>query len=417
MICGTPAPVTTEIREGLPAVVVDVDRSAKAHLSGSPRSVFGRLVADVSRQLTKDTTAYARFTERFAALQDALHTEEFRALQQAVELQLRRHTGLEDVDVQLDGLDPVNLYRNFSVLFHDESSPTAVGAERMGTGVQSAMVIALLQVYRELKRENAVLLFEEPELFLHPHGRRHLFRQLEALAEEGVQIIYTTHSQDFVSLQRIETVRLVHKTLAEGTKVMGPALELLKGRDWHKCAKHLYEPKNELFFAQSVVLVEGLTEEMAVRHLATMMSPLLDLDRLDCSVLGVGSKTALPTCIRIAAALGKRVLTLYDTDSDKTKAQDLGTNEARKRELELASEGCGELLAVDPFFERVANMSDARRESNVDRIREYLDSLPSWDAVSEGLRKLMTGVAQFAQARPQAPDSAVGPGAIDEGDE
>ena len=100
-----------------------------------------------------------------------------------------------------------------------------------------------------------MLLFEEPELFLHPHGRRHLFKQLETLAETGVQIIYTTHSQDFVSLQRIDTVRLVHKTLADGTQVDKPLLKLLDGVAWRKCAKHLSAPKSELFFAQSVVLV------------------------------------------------------------------------------------------------------------------------------------------------------------------
>jgi predicted ATP-dependent endonuclease of OLD family len=392
----TPAHVTAEIREDLPAVVVDVDRNAKYHLSGSSRSVFGRLLEDVSRALSKNAAVSDRFKEQFEELQCTLHTDEFKELQANIENQLRKHTGLEDVGVRLDGLDPINIYKNFSVLFKDADSPAAVDAERMGTGVQSSMVVAMLQTYRELKRGNALLLFEEPELFLHPHGRRHLFSQLQALARSGVQIIYTTHSPDFVSLENIEAVRLVSKALARGTTVEPPKLECLEGKDWKKCAKHLRSPKNEMFFARSVVLVEGPTEELAIRHLAAMMPSPLDLDRLDCSVLAVESKTALPICIRLARALGKRVLAAYDTDSDKTTPQDIEINQSRQEDLEKACQEDGRLIKVDPFFEALAGLPNPRRNRKVDRIIEFLDGLEAWEDVSSGLKTLMESVAAFA---------------------
>jgi len=392
----TPAPVTSEIREALPAVVVDVDRNARFHLTGSSRSVFGRLLSDVSRALSKDPAASALFEERFKMIQGALRTKEFKELQTNIEEQLRRHTGLADVGVQLDGLDPINIYKNFSILFKDPDSPAAVDAERMGTGVQSSMVVAMLQTYRKLKRENALLLFEEPELFLHPHGRRHLFSQLQELSNSGVQIIYTTHSPDFVSLENIGAVRLVSKTLARGTVVEPPMLQCLGGKNWKKCAKHLRAPKNEMFFARAVVLVEGATEELAIQHLASMMNPPLDLDRLDCSVLGVGSKTALPICIRLAQALGKRVLAAYDTDLDKTSPQDIKTNQVRKEQLEEACEAQGELVEVDPFFEAAAELPNPKRDSKVDRIVEFLDGLGTWEDVPGKLKDLMNKVAVFA---------------------
>ena len=394
----TPAHVTAEIREALPVVVVDVDRNARYHLSGSSRSVFGRLLDDVSRALSKDAEASDRFREQFEELQRTLHTNEFEELQANIEEQLRKHTGMEDVGVQLDGLDPINIYKNFSILFKDPDSPAAVDAERMGTGVQSSMVVAMLQTYRELKRENALLLFEEPELFLHPHGRRHLFSQLQDLSNSGVQIIYTTHSPDFVSLENIGAVRLVSKTLARGTEVEPPKLEYLLGKEWKKCAKHLRPPKNEMFFARSVVLVEGATEELAIRHLAEIMPTPLNLDRLDCSVLAVESKTALPICIRIAHALGKRVLAAYDTDSDKTSPQDIETNQSRKEELEEACQTDGKLIEVDPFLEAVAGLPNPKRKSKVDLIAGFLDGLGEWDDVPSGLKSLMESVAAFASS-------------------
>jgi putative ATP-dependent endonuclease of the OLD family len=170
------------------------------------------------------------------------------------------------VDVTLDQIDPINLYKSFSVLFKDPETPHPVNADRMGSGIQSAVVISLLQAYRELHKEDAILLFEEPELFLHPHGRRHLYRLLCDLSSAGTQVVYTTHSQDFVDLARIDCVQLVSKTANDGTTLRAPTNVPLS-EDWKKKLKltrHFSSPRNEVFFADSVVLVEGLTEQAAI---------------------------------------------------------------------------------------------------------------------------------------------------------
>ena len=382
------APVTSEIREALPAVVIDVDRNARYHLSGSSRSILGRLLHDVAKKLKEDTALYQQFKQSFDKTREILRTEEFNTLESKITEHLRKQTGLSDVAVRLDGLDPINIYRNFSVLFKDADTPKLVDAERMGSGVQSAMVISMLQAYRELKRENAVLLFEEPELFLHPHGRRHLFRLLCELADNGVQVIYTTHSQDFVNLERMESVRLVHKTLDEGTKVRAPNMSLVSD-DWQKRIKHLQEPKNEAFFARSVILVEGATEAVAIRYLANMMNPPLDLDYRDCSVLDVEGKPALPIMIRIMAALDKKVLAVYDTDSDKTDPQDISTNQDREQEIKNAITGHGEAFPCDPYFEVIAEMPHPVKNEKPDRMLKHLETFATWDEVPSKLRELM----------------------------
>jgi hypothetical protein len=127
-----------------------------------------------------------------------------------------------------------------------------------------------------------------------------------------------------------------------------------------------------------------------------MMPSPLDLDRLDCSVLAVESKTALPICIRLARALGKRVLAAYDTDSDKTTPQDIEINQSRQEDLEKACQEDGRLIKVDPFFEALAGLPNPRRNRKVDRIIEFLDGLEAWEDVSSGLKTLMESVAAFA---------------------
>jgi putative ATP-dependent endonuclease of OLD family len=392
-----PANVTTEIREDLPAVVIDVDRNARYHFSGSSRSIFGRLLLELAKELKKDTARYDAFKAKFDEARGILRTDSFARLEETIAAQLRQHTGLHELTLQLDGLDPINIYKNFSILFRDPETPELVDFERMGSGVQSALVMSLLQAYRELKKENALVLFEEPELFLHPHGRRHLFHLLRQLSASGVQIIYTTHSQDFVDLETLESVRLVYKTKSEGTKVSQPDLTKVHG-EWKERVKHISEPKNEAFFARRVIIVEGPTERFAIRRLSSWMNPPLDLDLHDCSVISADSKTAIPILIRIMAALGKPVFVLYDTDSNKIDPKDINTNKEREKDIEEAIHTHGHVHAwkCDPCFEMLAGMPDCPKSDKVDGMMKHLDALGTWDKLPAELQKLMSRIYEFA---------------------
>ena len=61
-------------------------------------------------------------------------------------------------------------------------------------GIQSAIVVALIHAYKELKRTGAILLIEEPEVYLHPHARRYFYSLLKDLSEQETQVFFTTHS-------------------------------------------------------------------------------------------------------------------------------------------------------------------------------------------------------------------------------
>lgn len=392
----SPAQVTSDIRAELPAVIIDVDRNARYHLSGSSRSIFGRMLADIAKELKKDSERFKAFLDKFEEARKLLRTKGFEELEKNLAEQLKRHTGLWELSLQLDGLDPINLYKNFSILFKDPDTPELVDFERMGSGVQSALVMSLLQVYREMKKENAILLFEEPELYLHPHGRRHLFRLLKELSENGVQIIYTTHSQDFVDLESFESVRLVYKTKDAGTKVKTPDVSKVTG-DWKSRVKHLAEPKNEAFFARKVIIVEGPTEHLAIRRLADMMEPTLELDLYDCSIIEAGGKPAIPILVKIMAAIQKPVMVIYDTDSDKTDPKDVATNEEREEKIQEAIKVHGSALTFkcDPCFEAEAGIEEPRKHEKPEHMMVHLDAARDWNGVSAGLKRLMEEIVRF----------------------
>lgn len=398
----SPATVSTSIRDALPVVMVDVDRNARHHLSGSQWSILGRMLHSVSKKLKADKERFDAFQEKFNEARQLLRTDDFDRLQNQIVQNLEAHTGISGVQITLDEIDPINLYKSFSVLFKDPETSHPVDADRMGSGIQSAVVISLLQAYRELHKESAILLFEEPELFLHPHGRRHLYRLLCELSGGGTQVIYTTHSQDFVDLERMDSVRIVSKTADSGTTVKCPTNAPLS-EDWRQRLKQIRQfssPRNEVFFAESVVLVEGTTELGAIPYLAQLMPTPLDFDKRNCSIIETGGKDSLPMFIKMMHALGKRILVIYDTDSDKTGQDDVATNEKRKSAIHEALKGGGDFFECDPYLEELAGIVGGSKKDKESKMRAYLSTLTAWDKVPDGLKSMMAKVSSACNGTP-----------------
>lgn len=68
-----------------------------------------------------------------------------------------------------------------------------------GTGLQSMMILSILQSYIKLKKDDDfILLIEEPEVYLHPSLQRKMISTLLKISERN-QIILTTHSPIIVS--------------------------------------------------------------------------------------------------------------------------------------------------------------------------------------------------------------------------
>lgn len=178
-----------------------------------------------------------------------------------------------------------NIYKKMSLLLDDGIESEL---EFKGSGIQSAVIISMFKLYADLKIGSAILLIEEPESFLHPHANRHMAKVLNSISkEEGLQVIFTTHSPYYLTDSEFDGITLVKKSGSETVKCQ-PSFE---GINKTKLRKEMDVNNLELFFADKVVLVEGETEKILLPYLSPKINSDYDFDRNNISIIDVGSKS------------------------------------------------------------------------------------------------------------------------------
>jgi len=137
-----------------------------------------------------------------------------------------------------------------------------------GSGIQSALVIALFTYYCErFHKGSSLLLLEEPENYLHPQGRRALEGELLRFVEECSngerQVILSTHSPEFLRSVRLGSLIRVHKRRGSTTTEPFQISEEEIDDETERKFKQVMSQKGaELFFADGVILVEGGEEHV-----------------------------------------------------------------------------------------------------------------------------------------------------------
>lgn len=238
-----------------------------------------------------------------------------------------------------------------------------------GHGVQRALVLALLQklslteaaasslaATQEQEQQGAVdavrapdliLAIEEPELYLHPSRARYLYSVLNSLAKkpEGVeeprtQVIYATHSPYFIDLARFDEIRLACKVPTPGLetrqcritsyKRLDAATQLgeISGKDpasftADSFVAHAVPVMNSIvsegFFADVVVVVEGLTEVGILTALQEILGKAWDANGI--TIVPAGGKNNIDRPVVVFRGLKIPTYFLFDGDSHHTGEQ------------------------------------------------------------------------------------------------
>lgn len=152
----------------------------------------------------------------------------------------------------------------------DKNASAMQGKVGLGTSNIMSMACELL-LHREAEsaKKSSFLLIEEPEAHVHAQRQLKLIQSLENEAEnKNQQIIMTTHSPLLASVVKLGNIILVKDgqvfPMAEGyTK--------LKKDDYKYLEKYLDATKANLFFARSVIIVEGPGEALLFPTIAKLL--------------------------------------------------------------------------------------------------------------------------------------------------
>ncbi len=206
-----------------------------------------------------------------------------------------------------------------------------------GHGMQRSMVFSLLQMLmasgrstpEDMASQPIILAIEEPELYIHPHSQRLIFRVLKefsGLSDDGAlvgndQVIYSTHSPAFVDVWNYERIGIVRKPdLATGTIVRQASAGTLDGPDDRKTFKILTSfgvKHNEVFFGREAIIVEGPEDEIGIIAAARKAGRIVDLlDELGVTVLVAGGKGDIPKFQKILNAFQIDYGVLFEMDGN-----------------------------------------------------------------------------------------------------
>ena len=194
-----------------------------------------------------------------------------------------------------------------------------------------------------------IIAIEEPELYQHPTKQRHFSSVLRELAKldahagtSAVQLLICSHSPHFLATDRFEEVRVVHRhqNPEEGTSISevrqvsyeevvdrlkSVLLDPAKGLDVEglKVRLHTLTPTvSEGFFATKVVIVEGASDEAAIRAGVELVGKSLEAEGV--SLVSVGGKGNIDKPMIIFNLLGIRTFCIFDSDSDKSQNDQKG---------------------------------------------------------------------------------------------
>jgi putative ATP-dependent endonuclease of the OLD family len=340
--------IPSEVRDAVPLIYIGTNRSLKEQLPSARYSLLRQIFEDINRQLQDPTDTVRvkrrngteetvpridRFRELMQSALALLRTDAFNRVESTIKTKVLQQLGFDPIkdtgkiDLHFTPIDSFDFYKSLDLLVREDGF--TVSAQEMGEGMQNAIVLAILQAFEETQRQGAILLIEEPEMFLHPQMQRSLYKTLRRIGESN-QIIYTTHSPHFIAVPDYNEVVLVRKQTGR-TKVTISALPTDSARR-EKLIKELDPERNELFFATRLLIVEGDTEKLALPEYSKALA--IDLDQAGATIVEVGGKRNLMEFAKIAISFGIPTGVIYDRDSSDFPKDKNAEEEAYNAQLD-----------------------------------------------------------------------------------
>lgn len=203
-----------------------------------------------------------------------------------------------------------------------------------------------------------VVLIEEPELYLSPQAQRHVYRLLRSLADRGNQVLYSTHASTFLSVAHLDELALVR----QGTSAAGMALlqpEPLPSDESFRALAEFDAGRAEMFLSRAVLLVEGLSEKLALPFVFEALG--YEPDSEGILILETGGKANMSLFARMCNECGIPYVVLHDRDAPRGTAPNESERVTNQAIADVA--GRARIVQLTPDFESVIGLKPRSRRS------------------------------------------------------
>lgn len=198
----------------------------------------------------------------------------------------------------------------------------------LSTGTQRRVIGELIKINARYddslySTKPTILLYEEPEAYMHPNAIADLTYDLRGFAKiPNQQVVATTHSGQLVSENIMDINSVIRVEKQQGETVVHqnriPSSEL-------ESAKNLVyfdRPRSDIFFAKKVVLVEGATEYMLYNYLKQRGDLPHSLTQNVVLIDTIG-KWSMPYFQRILNSYNIHHSVMYDMDGDPNRPDNI----------------------------------------------------------------------------------------------
>nr|MBI4156306.1 AAA family ATPase [Candidatus Woesearchaeota archaeon] len=266
-----------DTKEQFPIVFIPATRNFEYHLQSSAEwSFLGKIIKQFNEIFPAEKIS--GLNSKFDEVKSQLETEKFKEFEKTFKDAFNEHVlpTQNEIDIGFKAFDPKSYYKTIEIIPKEYGDIRNI--DQMGEGMKNLIFIALFRAYAKSFPKSTIFLIEEPELYLHPQGRADLFNIFKTLSEGGSQIIYSTHSQEFIDIERFSSIGLVNK-IKDGDEYCTRLIQIEESaflEKWKQQTgvvsattesiklflKNVSDAEtNKAFFANKIVFVEGTTEK------------------------------------------------------------------------------------------------------------------------------------------------------------
>ncbi|HIC2034956.1 TPA: ATP-dependent nuclease [Enterobacter soli] len=240
------------------------------------------------------------------------------SLNQVMDLKSKVKLSLTDIDIN------AALMKAATLVIEDKLETQL---EYQGSGVQRALAYALLESNALFEvtesQRSTIILYEEPELYIHPHLMRLLRDKLrDKSSNSSYQVIVSTHSPFLIDIAENPSSLKLIKDNNEGTRTVHEIDDSIfhvgeeyDEREMLRAALDFHPTVCEAFFAKRVVVVEGDTEVAILRFSSELCDKLgISKDLIkDTTIVSAGGKWTILAIARILSKLSIPFKVVHDT--------------------------------------------------------------------------------------------------------